>query len=150
LRQALALDPITAAFDGLAILDAALSASAIVDDHLAKAGLLVAAARFAEAQVELEAALRLEPGYPPALNNLGAVRASSGDFSAAEVYFRAALAKKPDFAEAHNNLGHILIARGDLEGAQSAYREALRLKPDSTEYLANLRGVRQRPDAAAR
>ena len=161
LRQALALDPIAAQFDGLAILEASLAApprrepspeAILVADHVGKAGLLAAAARFEEAQAELEEALRLEPGYPPALNNLGAVRARLGDSAAAERYFHEALARKPDFAEAHNNLGNIFSARGMLEEAEREYQEALRLKPDSVEFAENLNRIkidRGRAGAAA-
>ena len=57
------------------------------------------------ARVYLDAALALNPEYPPALNQLGQLLRRNGDFSAAEAAYLKAVTVSPDYALAHYNLG---------------------------------------------
>ena len=51
-------------------------------------------------------ALRLQPNYPEAINNLGLALIARGDTQEAIEQFRLAIQLKPDFALAYNNLGN--------------------------------------------
>ena len=58
-----------------------------------------------EAVMHLEAAVRLAPTYPEALNNLGVLRAQTGEYAEAARLFSRALAQRPSFTTARYNLG---------------------------------------------
>jgi tetratricopeptide (TPR) repeat protein len=84
------------------------------------------------------AALRLEPNYPEAANNLGLVLLQQNQYAAAADQFRAALRLKPDFALACNNLGNALRLQGDLAGALAHFRQAVQIDPTLVEARSNL------------
>src|SRR3989344_1309055 len=83
------------------------------------------------------AALRLNPNYADAYNNLGAAYADHGQWDMAIK----ALKFKLDYAEAHNSLGNIYYAQGMVDDAINEYLAALKLKPDYTEARHNLNSV---------
>lgn len=102
------------------------------------------------ALAEYESALRLDPSFADAANNLRRVQAQiryeaglelarAGKASDAVAEFEAALRLRPDLAEAHNNLGVVLSQlpgrRGD---AVAHFREAVRLRPDYQDAQYNL------------
>jgi tetratricopeptide (TPR) repeat protein len=74
-------------------------------------------------------ALRLDPRYALAHNNLGAALRAQGDLAGAVRCHREALRLDPKLALAHYNLGNALQDQGELGGAVRCYREALRLDP---------------------
>jgi Flp pilus assembly protein TadD len=53
----------------------------------------------------LDAALQIDPGYPPALNQLGMLLRRNGNFLEAEAAYMKAVTVSPDNALAHYNLG---------------------------------------------
>jgi len=57
-----------------------------------------------KAKKEFLNALRIDPGYPVALNNLGAVYHQEGNLEQAIIYYQRALERNPDYADAHYNL----------------------------------------------
>ena len=61
------------------------------------------------ARLHYQEALRIQPGYAEAHNNLAVILLKEGRIAEAEAGFREALKYKPDLAEAHNNLGMALI-----------------------------------------
>lgn len=77
-----------------------------------------------------ETALRLNPEYAEAENNLALVLADRPGRSAeAAAHYRAALRLQPNFAEAHANYGTLLARRlHEPEAAIGQFREALRLR----------------------
>jgi Flp pilus assembly protein TadD len=77
-----------------------------------------------------ETALRLQPEYPEAFNNLSMALYRQGKHPEAIAACRTALRLKPDYAEAYSNLGNSLMELGDFDECTAAYREAIRLKPD--------------------
>jgi tetratricopeptide (TPR) repeat protein len=86
-----------------------------------------------DATAQYEEAIRLEPGFAEAHDNLGAVLRQSGRVDEAVLQFREAIRLKPDLANAHVNLaGAYLATPGGLDRAISEYREAIRLKPEFT------------------
>ena len=64
----------------------------------------MALGRFPEAASEIEIALRQNPRYTEAYNNLGYILMRSGDFKSAETMFRQALFYTPNFTQAQKNL----------------------------------------------
>jgi tetratricopeptide (TPR) repeat protein len=74
------------------------------------------------------AAIRSNPTFHPALNDLGVLAAEQGNLDEAKGYFRAALEAKPDYAYASYNLGVALLRSGPQSflGAQHYLGEAVR------------------------
>jgi len=84
-------------------------------------------------------ALRLDPKFSDAHNNLGSAYSTLGDYAQAKEQFNAALAD-PNYsgaAAAHYNLGLIAQEAGDLAGAEHEYARAL--ERDSRFYDAAIR-----------
>ena len=85
-------------------------------------------------------ALRRQPDFPEAHNNLGnALAQLPGRLNDAIAHYETALRQRPDYAEAHNNLGNALAPLpGRLKDALTHYEAALRLKPDFAGAHNNL------------
>jgi tetratricopeptide (TPR) repeat protein len=83
-------------------------------------------------------ALRLQPDYAEAANNLGLALLAQGRLDEAPDHFREALRLKPDFAMASNNLGNALRLRGDLDGGLDHFRSAVQIDPNLAEGHSNL------------
>ncbi len=98
------------------------------------------AGRTAEATAQFEEALRLDPGFEEAHNNLGNIWLKTpGRLNQAITEYRAALLHHADFAEAHDNLGNALSQLpGNAAEAVAEYQTALRLKPDYAGAHNNL------------
>ena len=71
--------------------------------------------KFAEAQVHLEQAVRLDPNHAEARSNLGAAYAGQGRLLEAVAQFEAALSIDPEDPEARENLKRVKAA---LEGIE--------------------------------
>ncbi len=84
-------------------------------------------------------AIRLNPAFAEAYNNLGLVHIKNNDASAALVPLKKAISLKPAYAEAHHNLGVALAALEDHAAALAAYNKALELRPAYANAL-NSRG----------
>ena len=97
--------------------------------------------RWEEAAEQYRAALRGNPRYADAHNNLANVLALRGDGESAAAHYRAALRIDPTYAEARRNLALILAARGEKAAAIAELREALRLRPDYGEARATLESL---------
>ena len=83
-------------------------------------------------------ALRLDPGFLNAHNNLGLALKQQGDLDGAISSFRQALRLDPDAPGVHNNLGLVLKDQGKPEEAEASFRQALRLLADAFEVHNNL------------
>ena len=105
------------------------------------------------AQASFAEAVRLNPRYATAQNNLGAVLQAQSQLDTALEHFRQALALEPNYPEAHFNMGTVLQARGDALAAAARFREALRLRPKYARAHFHLGQVlelqRQEHDALA-
>ncbi len=90
----------------------------------------------AGAEAAFREALRLNPVYTDAHNNLGNLLASRGQFDEAEKHFReAADDSRP---EAFVNLANVLLQKGDFRGALVNYKKALKTDPQNATAHANL------------
>ncbi|BES97585.1 Hypothetical protein NTJ_10399 [Nesidiocoris tenuis] len=86
-------------------------------------------------------ALRLNPEYEQAMNNLANVLRDNGDIKESESLLRKAVMIRPDFAAAWMNLGIVLSNQKRYDEANSCYMTALnyrRFYPDCYYNLGNL------------
>ena len=108
--------------------------------------------RTAEAEAQLEAALRLRPDMPRAHYDLAWLRAQQpAQVDAAVAEYEAAIRVAPHYAEAHNNLAVLLHQRGQLEEAGRHFQLAVQFDPGNRMAWLNLVKVLEelgRPDAA--
>lgn len=83
------------------------------------------------ARDSLAAALRAQPGHPPALRLQARLAAAGGDLPGAVAQLQALLAAQPGDAEAWVLLGHLqLHQQAEPALPLAAYRQALKLQPD--------------------
>ena len=86
-----------------------------------------------EAIETFKEAIRINPEYAEAHNNLGIALAKNGQIDEAIKAYKEAIRINPMLADAHYNLGDVLKAKGQLDEAIKAYKEAIRINP---EYAA--------------
>ena len=86
---------------------------------------------------EFREAIRLQPDYAEAHNNLGVVLVQAGDDPGAIAAFREAVRISPDYADAHANLGAAL-APTDSEEAVRELEKAVALAPTLVKARFNL------------
>jgi tetratricopeptide (TPR) repeat protein len=79
---------------------------------------------------EYNLALKLDPNYGVALNQLGYMYAGREDFEKALEYFQRYAASSPGDANPLDSLAELYFKMGDLDKAITKYKEALEVKPD--------------------
>ena len=84
-----------------------------------------------KAAAELEAALRRDPEFGPAENQLGVEYSYLGRWDEAEVAFRRVISIEPDSWMGHYNLALTLYSAGDFAGAEQGARRALALSSEN-------------------
>jgi len=94
--------------------------------------------RLEQAVESFTRALRINPEFAEAHNNMGNALNALRKSEEALVSFEKALQIKPDFVEAHNNMGNALNALGRHEEAVVYCNKALRIRPDIAEVHNNL------------
>lgn len=109
----------------------ALSPSA--EAHFNLANVYLRMDRNAEAEEAYRNALSLNPDYPDACSNLGALLNGAGRMDEAEKLFRHALTLNGNSAIALYNLGGLLLDRQRHDEAESFLEQAIRLQPDLAE-----------------
>jgi tetratricopeptide (TPR) repeat protein len=87
-----------------------------------------------------ERALKLNPAYPEAINNLGTIYYSRKSYRRAVNLYKKALRYSPNSASIYSNLGTGYFARRDYKDASEAFQTALRLDPEVFEHH-NTQGV---------
>ncbi|MBU8871439.1 MAG: tetratricopeptide repeat protein [Gemmatimonadales bacterium] len=88
-------------------------------------------------------AVRLQPDFPVAHNNLAISLVNTGDWDGAGRHFRIAIDQDPDYAGAHYNLGLVQLNTDRIKEAAECFRRALELAPDHRDAREQL----QRLDA---
>jgi tetratricopeptide (TPR) repeat protein len=79
-------------------------------------------------------ALRVDPKYSEAINNLGTVYYARKSYRRAIGQYKKALRINPDSASVWSNLAMGYFSRNDMEHAQAALQTAMRLDPDVFEH----------------
>ena len=86
----------------------------------------------------LQAALKLDPGYAPALYQVGRKHQLEGNYRDAELVFRKVLARDPRHPKARGQLGLALYHRGHEREARKEYQVALKVNPRDYNTWFNL------------
>ncbi len=86
------------------------------------------------ARAEIQAALRLDPSFVPALVNLADLERLAGREDEGERWLRKALRIAPDDPDVHYALGLLLVRRGRSGEALEVLRRAAELAPESARY----------------
>ncbi|MFI5177754.1 MAG: tetratricopeptide repeat protein [Vicinamibacterales bacterium] len=94
-----------------------------------------------EATTRFLEAVRTDPSFAQAHNNLANTLAAERQFDQANDQFKTALALDPEIAEAHVGLGNILLQKEEPREAEENYREAIELDPDLPEAHEGLGGA---------
>jgi Tfp pilus assembly protein PilF len=106
--------------------------------HLQLGRVLEAEDKKADAIVELQAALKLNPSDHDAQRELADLYASTGKNDLAEAAYRALVAAQPKDAEVHRGLGKALLLQKKFPEAQQEFLIALRLKRDWPDIYIDL------------
>jgi Tfp pilus assembly protein PilF len=107
--------------------------------------------RAADAQAQLEEALRLDPRDAEAHSNLGVVLQAQGRLADGMSHLRTAVQLKPKDDRVRFNLGNGLTAVGQPEAAMREFRSAIALNPENADAhhnLALILGPRRQLDEA--
>lgn len=80
-----------------------------------------------------ERAIKLDPKYPEAINNLGTIFYAHKSYRRAITQYRRALRLTPDAASILSNLGTAYFARKNYKDAFAIYQRALELDPEVFE-----------------
>ena len=72
-------------------------------------------------------ALKLDPGYPDVLNNLGVIYIYEKNYTAAQISFEKAIRLKPEAVNPYYNLACIYAAKGDIKQAIDYLKKAYSL-----------------------
>lgn len=100
--------------------------------------------RWDDAMLHYRDALRREPDYTKARNNLGIALARSGRLDEAVAAYEQTLRDAPDHRNARFNLANALSRLGRLDAAIAVYLEVLRSEPDDGDAHFNLARVYER------
>ncbi len=94
--------------------------------------------RWEEAITAYGEAIRINPHYVEAHNNLGNVYRQQRRWAQAMACYQHAQSLKPDSADLSNNLGVVCREQGDLETALTHYEKAVSLNPRHAEAHHNM------------
>ena len=102
-----------------------------IQQHSARGAAYMRETRYADAEKEYRAALRLAPQDADLHFNLGIALGQEGNPDGAIAEFREVLRLNPNHEWAHANLGIALGNKGDWDGEIAEEHEALRLNPNN-------------------
>ena len=89
---------------------------------------------FDQARISFESAIRLDPHYAEAYNNLGTLAHTRGDLPRAEKMYKKALKLKPNAASALKNLGTLYYAQRKFKKGDKAYQQAVAIDPHALDH----------------
>jgi tetratricopeptide (TPR) repeat protein len=90
--------------------------------------------QFDLAKKNYERAIKLDPKYPEAINNLGTIYYTQNNYRRAIRYYKRALKYSGPSASIEANLGAAYFSKKDYKRATECYDRALRLDPDIFEH----------------
>ncbi len=108
------------------------------DAHFRFARFLAQHGQIDKAIEHLQQAVKIDPKFAEALNNLGLAYDKLGRNEEAVEAYKQAIKLKPDYSEAYYNLGGVYYKLGRRQEATEAYKQAIGLKPDYAEAYNNL------------
>ena len=85
-------------------------------------------------------AIKINPNYAPAINNLGLIAKQQGDLQVAKQLVERARDLDPTFAPFHLNLCGIYKDLGNLDQALASTLQSLEIKPDNPAAANNISG----------
>ncbi len=103
--------------------------------------------RLQEAETWYKKTVEADPGYVPALNNLGVVYLHGEKFSEARDSFEKAIRLNPGYVDPYYNLACLFARTGEPEKALPYLRKAVSMSPQAKQWamndpdLANLRSI---------
>ena len=100
------------------------------EEHIYRGILLQNLKSYDEAEKEYRDAIRINPNYADAHNNLGNLLKNLKRYEEAEKEYREAIKINPYYAYTHNNLGALLADLKRYEEAEKEYREAIKINPN--------------------
>jgi len=118
--------------------------------HYVLGSTLLQKGRVDEAKTEFALALRMGPGFSPALSGLGRALLREGKDTEAAAWFNQTLELFPQHPVAHYLLAGLLVRQNKLDEATRHFEEALRSNPalfEAQYELARLLVARGNPDA---
>ncbi len=89
------------------------------------------------AKKNYERAIKMDPTYSEAINNLGTVYYAQKSYRRAIGYYKRALRYTSPTASIYSNLGAAYFGRKDFKDATDCYERALKLDPDVFEHHSN-------------
>jgi len=92
----------------------------------------------AQAIVNYQKALRIDPENAVAHFNLGSLFGMRGDVAQSREHLEKAVRYDPDYAEAYSNLGNVFLMQGNIKDAIVNYQKALKLNPEFDDTRVNL------------
>lgn len=92
---------------------------------------------FERARQSFDGALKLNPKYAEAYNNMGTLAHSQSDLGRAEKMYKKSLKLKPSSANTMQNLGALYYAEHKYKKGDAAYKEALAIDPQILEHSAH-------------
>jgi tetratricopeptide (TPR) repeat protein len=107
-------------------------------------GELLAKTNREEGMTYYQAALRIRPEYPEALNNVGYELTQSGRYQEAIEYLEHAVRANPRFSKSRNNLGIALFYLGRVPEATEQFRLAVEINPKDAEAQSSYGNVLSR------
>ena len=90
-----------------------------------------------QAKKQYEQAVRLNPRYSEAINNLGTVHYARKSYRRAIGSYKKALRLSPQSASIYSNIGTAYFARKDYKKALEAYQQALAIDPEVFEHRSS-------------
>ena len=106
--------------------------------------------QLALARKNYEAAIKLNPKYSEAINNLGTISYSQKNYRRAITLYKRALRFTPPSASIYSNLGSAYFGRKDYKQATVYYQQALQLDPDVFEHHSSFGTLMQERDVEER
>ncbi|MFH1023271.1 MAG: tetratricopeptide repeat protein [Planctomycetota bacterium] len=103
-----------------------------------KANLARILGRLDEAEKAYQEALRQNPDYLEALNDLAGLYVVTGRNAEAAAVYQRAMTLAPSDAEICYNLGAVMVRLGRLDEGVRAYEKAVELRPDAVEFWWHL------------
>jgi tetratricopeptide (TPR) repeat protein len=102
------------------------------------------------ARKNYQLAIKLNPRYSEAINNLGTIAYSQKSYRRAISLYKRALRFTTPSASIYSNLGAAYFARKDYKQATAYYQQALQLDPDVFEHHSSFGTLMQERDVEER